>query len=508
MGLQDKLMLIIQITSAAALLLASVAFMGNVWFTTRRTMANDLAVLADVLAANSTAALSFNDASSGRETLQALRARPHILRADLYNKNDQPFASFIGEEGNPLAPVSPPGPDGERYEGNSLKVVRPVVLNNKHIGTLCIESDLHPLYDRLRVYGLMTVFVLLLAIGVTYVLSALLQRSVSDPILALARIAQSITASKNYSMRAEQHSEDEIGHLTAIFNQMLDGIQRSETALQHEITEHQRAEDEVRRHRDHLEELVADRTNALRSANERLKQASLALARSNSELEQFAYVASHDLREPLRTITSFVQILQARLQGKLDADNERYMNFVVNGALRMDALITGLLQYARVETHAQAFQPTDCRTALDMALENLRATIEETGAKVTYDRPLPTVQGDVTQLTQLFQNLIGNGIKFHRPDEPPQIHIGVNHQNSEWVFNVRDNGIGIDSQYHKRIFVIFERLHSSDKYPGTGIGLAVCRKIVERHGGRIWIESEPGKGSIFFFSIPATSNDA
>ena len=504
LGIRRKLILVIQLISSVALLVACAAFMLYVWIAMRRAMAEDLTVLANVLANNSTAALTFGDGASGRESLQPLRARPHILRADLYDKNGQYFASYVGEDGDPLAPPPPPGPDGERFEGDSLKIVRPVVLNNKRLGTLSIQSDLQPLYERLQLYGTGVIVALLIAILISYVLTAFLQRAVSEPMLDLARTAQQVTESRNYSLRVQPRSDDEIGRLGAGFNQMLDGIQQREAALQREITERRRAEDEVRRHRDHLEELVQERTSALQDANERLKQASAALARSNAELEQFAYVASHDLREPLRTITGFVQLLQQHLEDKLTETDRRYMNFVTGGARRMDALITDLLQYARLETRAQPFQPADCETILDTVLENLRAMIHETRAKISYDRPLPVVHGDITQLTQILQNLIGNGIKFRHPEEPPKIHVAVHRQAGEWVFSVQDNGIGIDPQYHKRIFIIFERLHPQDQYPGTGIGLAVCRKIVERHGGRIWVESAPGKGSTFYFTIPAS----
>jgi|GEM_PF-2832677 len=505
MGVRRKLLLMMQVTSGVAVLLACAVFMAYIWFNVRKVLARDLIVLADVIANNSTAALTFDDAAAGRETLQALRARPHILRADLYDRNGQLFASFVGPDGDPLASPPPPPPDGEQFGKDRLKVTRPVALQNRRIGTIYIESSLEPVREQLRVYGVAAIFVILMAISASLVLSSILQRTVSEPVLALMRTAQQIAQSGDYSLRAVSPSKDEIGQLTRIFNQMLDGIQQTEEKLQREIVERRRAEEEVRRHRDHLEELVRERTGALQLANDRLKQASEALTRSNAELEQFAYAASHDLREPLRTIINFVQLLQERLKSKLDATDERYMGFITDATKRMDTLIQDLLQYARLETRAQPFQPVNCNTVLQLVKENLRTTIEETRAEITHDHPLPIVRGDITQLTQLFQNLIGNGIKFRRPEEPPRLHIGATKQNEEWIFSVHDNGIGIDPQYFQRIFVIFERLHPQDKYPGTGIGLAICRKIVERHGGRIWVESEPGKGSTFFFTLPVSS---
>ena len=228
------------------------------------------------------------------------------------------------------------------------------------------------------------------------------------------------------------------------------------------------------------------------------------LSTANKDLQQFAYVASHDLQEPLRMVTSFVQLLAERYKGKLDKDADEFIGFAVDGATRMQALIEGLLDYSRVGTRGKEFAPTDSETALQQAEQNLKVAIEESGAEITHD-PLPTVPGDDVQLTELLQNLIANAIKFHRADEPPRIHVSAEQQHGEWVFSVKDNGIGIESRHVDRLFKVFSRLHAPDEYPGTGIGLAVCKRIVERHGGRIWVESEPGKGSTFYFTIPAVA---
>ena len=224
------------------------------------------------------------------------------------------------------------------------------------------------------------------------------------------------------------------------------------------------------------------------------------LTRSNSELQQFAYVASHDLQEPLRMIGSYTQLLERRYGDKLDADAREFMSFIVEGATRMKQLIEDLLAYSRVGTRGKELRPVQAQGALDRALVNLRASIESSGAQITHDL-LPEVSADETQLTQLFQNLIGNAIKFRKKDEPPRVHVALRDAGDEWRFSVSDKGIGIEPQYFERIFMVFQRLHTRDEYPGTGIGLAICKKVVDRHRGRIWVESAYGEGSTFHFTL-------
>jgi light-regulated signal transduction histidine kinase (bacteriophytochrome) len=201
-------------------------------------------------------------------------------------------------------------------------------------------------------------------------------------------------------------------------------------------------------------------------------------------------------------VTSYVQLLARRYKGKLDSDADEFIAFAEGGTIRMWNLINGLLTYSRVGMRGKRLEPTDCETALSQSLDNLTVAMEENGAVVTHDA-LPMVMADNSQLVQLFQNLIGNAIKF-RGKEPPRVHVSASRNGNGWIFSVRDNGIGIAPEYAERIFVIFQRLHGREEYPGTGIGLAICQKIVERHGGHIWVESEVGKGATFYFSLPAS----
>lgn len=237
----------------------------------------------------------------------------------------------------------------------------------------------------------------------------------------------------------------------------------------------------------------------LRLQQELLNRQAEDLKRSNAELEQFAYVASHDLQEPLRMVASFAQLLARRCAGRLNAEADEYIGFIVNGAKRMQQQISDLLALSRVGTRGGKFEETDLNGVLEEVLQNLGPSMAEQSATVTHQR-LPSVVVDRGQMAQLLQNLIGNSIKFHGA-EPPRVDVSAARSGQEWTVSVRDNGIGIPSQHAERVFRIFQRLHSSEQYPGTGIGLAVCQKIVERHGGRIWFDSEPGAGTTFRFTL-------
>ena len=247
-------------------------------------------------------------------------------------------------------------------------------------------------------------------------------------------------------------------------------------------------------------EATTDITDRKR-AEDALRRTAEELDRSNKDLEQFAYVASHDLQEPLRMVAGFVQLLRERYQGQLDEQADEFIGYAVDGARRMSTLINDLLAYSRVNMRGGQLLPTDSQETFDLALTNIHAMIEQSGAAVTHD-PLPTVRADKTQLAQLFQNLLGNAVKYRSPDRPAQVHVSARREDGHWLFSVVDNGIGFEQQYEDKLFLIFQRLHSRDKYPGTGIGLAICKRIVERHGGRIWAIGEPHQGATFFFTIP------
>jgi light-regulated signal transduction histidine kinase (bacteriophytochrome) len=246
-------------------------------------------------------------------------------------------------------------------------------------------------------------------------------------------------------------------------------------------------------------EAAPDRVPEDRSSGD-LARVNAELRRANSELRDFAHIASHDLQEPLRMITSYLQLLERHYGEQLDPEAREFLSFAVDGATRMKSLIQDLLKFSQAGTAVASFRPVSAGLLLEQALSNLEVAIEESRAQISSD-PLPIVVADSNLLVQVFQNLIGNAIKFHG-DRPPSIHVSATEQDSSWVFAIRDNGIGIDQQHGPRIFQIFERLHGADQYPGTGVGLAIAQKVVERHGGSIWFESQVGSETTFYFSIP------
>jgi len=341
-----------------------------------------------------------------------------------------------------------------------------------------------PIYALQRIIILIGIGIALLAAQVGW----LMARSITKPVQRLIEDTREIGRG-NLDYSVATGGKDEIGQLSRAFSRMAKGLK--ETVVSRDI----------------LTAEVAERRKAqlsLQESEERLKKMVAELESSNAELQRFAYVASHDLQEPLRMVSSYTQLLEKRYKDKLDANAHDFINFAVDGAKRMQNLIDDLLAFSRVGTHGKPFALTNMEGVWQAAVDNLQVSIKKARAKVTHD-PLPTLMADEGQLVQLLQNLIGNAIKFHGK-EPPVVHVSAVQENDEWVFAVRDNGIGIESQYFERIFLVFQRLYR-EEYPGTGAGLAIAKRIVERHNGRIWLESQPGQGSTFYFSIPEKGDE-
>jgi len=464
--IKQKLTAILLLISFLVLLLTSAAFVTYEVAAFRQTTLKNLSTLGRVLAANSTASLAFANRADAKEILSALRAEPHVVAAALYDKDGRLFSSYPADLPGDSLPAAP-GRDGYRFDHGYVIGLEPVAeVGSARLGTLYLKSDMKAVSRTLRLSAAIAAGVMGISLLAAYLLAAVLQRRISQPILALAETARAVSTRQDYSVRAPKLGEDELGLLTDAFNQMLGRIEEQNRDLRKLITE---------------------------------------LERSNKELEQFAYVASHDLQEPLRMVSSYTQLLERRYGDKLDDKGRTFIAYAVDGATRMQRLINDLLEFSRISTRGKPLQPVDVNRVLGAVRGNLSLAIQEVGALVTNDE-LPTVMADETQLVQLLQNLIGNAIKFHG-GERPQVHVSAQAAATEWIFAVRDNGIGIAPEYFERIFVIFQRLHARGEYPGTGIGLAVCRRIVERHGGRIWVESTPGQGSTFFFALSTRNGE-
>lgn len=469
LSIQRKVIAVVMLTTFVALLLSTTALFVFDLLHSRETVARSLGSTANVIASNCSAALEFNDDKAARKILGAFSADPHVRLAVLYSQDGSEFASYISPiEDDLTIPLNSMVARKFKSDWWRLSAMQDVSVGGRDVGAVFLVRDLDDIYDRLTDYTLIVTVVFIFSMVFAFLLSSRLQGYVTKPIMELTRSVQRVARERSYGIRVEKMSDDEVGVLIEQFNNMLEQIQLANTSLQEAYQVSARNVEE--------------------------------LARSNNDLERFAYVASHDLLEPLRTIGNFIQLLERRYKGQLDQRADEYISLVVDGAKRMEQLISGLLSYSRVGTRGQPLSATDLKLVLGQVLENLGGLISESHANIAFDE-LPTVAGDVVQLSQVFQNLLANAIKF-RGTNPPDIYVGAKKRDNDWLLWVQDKGIGIDPQYKERIFVIFQRLHKRGEYEGTGIGLAICKRIIERHGGKIWVESTPGEGATFYFTLP------
>ena len=590
--ISEKLAIITMATTAAALLLAGVGILLADSYLFRGYLERDLSALSRIVADNSTEALAFNDPDAAAQTLGALRARAHVDDACIYRTDGTILAHYARKGGSTCPP--PVSTESIRASGADFTVSEPVMLKGRRLGTLMLVYNLGEINERLRLYGVTVLAILIGASFLAFLMSLRLRSVIATPIAGLVDATTSVSRTGDYGIRAQKLSGDELGVLVDRFNDMLAAIQSRDDDLKKALADREAALREIDLERERFifmaesmpqkifaanpagesiylnrqwmeftglpfeslkgwgwEQIIhpddlgeglrvwkraiatgeplqltnrfrradgiyrwhLNRARAMRNAQGEIvlwigscteiheqKEAEEDLRRANEDLQQFAYSASHDLQEPIRNVAVYSEIVARRYHDVIDEDGRLYLGFLQEGGRRLATLVNDLLAYTRASQADLSATAVDASAALENAIAGLSEAIRESCAVVTWD-PLPEVQMGETHLRLIFQNLIGNSLKY-RTDAAPRIHIAAFQQGPWWRFSVQDNGIGIDPEYKEKIFGIFKRLHHDRKYSGTGIGLAICQRVVVRYGGRIWVESEPGNGAIFYFTVP------
>ncbi len=491
--IKRKLTAILLLISGLVLLLTSAAFVTYEVMAFRQTTLKNLSTLGRVIAANSTASLAFANEADATEILSALRAEPHVVAAGLYDRDRRLFARYPVDLPGDALPAAPEG-DGYRFEGGYVIGLEPVAeVGNPRLGTLYLKSDMKALTRTVRLSAAIAAGVMAVSLLAAYLLAALLQGRISQPILALAETARAISTRQDYSVRARKLGEDELGTLTDAFNQMLGRIEDQDGALR-------ASEEEVRRYATGLEQRVAERTHELEERNEALRRNAAELLAANQELDAFAYSVSHDLRAPLRSIDGFSHVLLEDYAAQLDEAGRDSLRRVRAASQRMGTLIDDLLNLARVTRAEIRTETVDLsRMARDIAAELQRTDaarrvefVIAPGLKARADPPL---------LRVVLENLLRNSWKYTAKQPRPRVEVGSVEANGGRAFMVRDNGAGFDMKYMDKLFGVFQRLHSATDFEGTGVGLATVRRIITRHGGRIWAEGAVDQGATFYFTL-------
>jgi signal transduction histidine kinase len=499
-----KLIFIVLATTLCALAISGAGMMMYDLKDFRQSAISDLDAQATILGRASAAALAFDDPASAQAYLALLRAKPEISAAAIYTEAGKLFAFYTADDKGAAQFPSGPQADGYSIGGNRLMIFKKIVEKDASLGTVYLQANFD-LYQWLKNYFAILGGVIALSMIVAILLSIWLQAVVTRPILAVTNVARAVMEKRDFSLRAQKTTADEIGYLVEAFNGMLAELGRraetlegsnrnlaAEIADRRAAQEAQRvAEKELRELNTMLEQRVIDRTAELESANK--------------ELEGFSYSVSHDLRAPVRSIAGFVALLREDHAHQLDPEANRKLYIIQEATQKMGELIDDLLDFSRLGRQAIKWIEIDMSKMVRHVFESIDGKERPIDFKV---KDLPPAAGDQTLLEHVWINYLSNAVKFSSKKSRPQIEVGAYVKENENVYFVRDNGAGFDPAYAKKLFCVFERLHSEKEFSGTGVGLALVERIVTRHGGRVWAEAKPEEGAVFYFSLPKARPDA
>lgn len=464
------------VTTLTTLLLTCAALMSYEWFTYRRSAAREVTTLARTIAANSSALIVYDDQKVAREVLSALKSAPEVVAACLYNKDGTFYSAYPA--GTPPRAFPPmPGPDGPRFSGLDLTIFEPVMQAGGRVGTLFIREDLNALYQKFAFYALVVLLVLLGAVGFTVLMSSLFQQRIAQPILDLAGLARRISEQKDFAVRAPVGAPaEELALLNRAFNEMLDQIHARDLSLQQYAAT--------------LEAKVAERT--------------LSLEETTRQLYDFCYSIAHDLKAPIRAQAAYGRILMDDFGQQLGTEGADFASRIVEAAERQSRLVSDLLAHVSLSRSDLPIMPVDLAQTVQQVRSDLRVEIERQEAQVDISGVHGSVLANPASLHLVVLNLMSNALKFVPRGRAPQVRAWAEPRNGVVRLWVEDNGLGIAPKYRDRLFAMFQRLHTREEYPGTGIGLALVKRAAERMGGNVGLESEIDKGSRFWIELKSS----
>lgn len=497
-SIRSKFTLVVLAATLSALAVAGAALVFYDLRTYQRQWADDLLAQAEILGRGSSAALSFDNPKSAEENLALLKALPRIREGAIYNARGRRVAEYRAGAAPGRALPDLPGPDGAQPQGDELAVFQRVVENGKIVGTVYLRADTGTTERMLRYLGIFGAGMALSLVVATAVF-VWLQDALTRPLMAVTGVARQVIAHRDFSLRVRKTTEDEIGMLVDAFNDMLaeigrraEAIEASNASLAREMAQRQRADDELR--------------NLNAKLERRVEACTLQLETTNKELDSFSYSVSHDLRAPLRGIMGFAEAILEDHAHEMSEEARRKVDIVQKEGRRMTLLIDGLLAFSRLGRKALQFVPLDMAVLATAAWEALKDS--QASGRVEFEvGALPATQGDKALLGQVWANLLSNAVKFSAKVERPRVTVSAITDAKEHIYFVRDNGAGFNPKHQSKLFGVFQRLHDGNQFPGTGVGLALVQRIVNRHGGRVWAEGAPGQGATFYFSLPREAED-